>query len=173
MNGNLVDCQSIDKIKNATNTSWKVWNTPTLFTIGYEGKSIDTFINKLLSYGILALVDVRHNPLSRKPGFSKNAFRAHLEESGIDYYHIPELGVPSQYRKNLRTEEAYRVLFEYYERQILPVNLASINMIKELSAQYQRLAITCFEADYLTCHRHKITDFLSEDTAFEIKITHL
>ena len=173
MNRNLFDCQSIETIKNGVAASWKVWNAPRLFTIGYEGKSIAAFVDALIDNRILALVDVRHNPLSRKPGFSKTAFRSHLENSGIDYYHIPQLGIPSQYRRNLGTEESYRALFEYYDREILSVNILFIEKIKELLAQYQRLAITCFEADYHNCHRHRITHFMSQDAASDIEIVHL
>lgn len=173
MNRYLFDCQSIKTIKNAVAASWKVWNTPRLFTIGYEGKSIAIFIESLLDNRISALVDVRHNPLSRKPGFSKTAFRTHLENSGIDYYHIPQLGIPSQYRKNLGTEESYRTLFEYYDKEILPANILFVERIKELLTQYQRLAITCFEADYHTCHRHRITDFISQNATIDLEIVHL
>lgn len=38
----------------------------TLFTIGYEGISIDTYINKLLANQIKTLVDVRKNAYSNK-----------------------------------------------------------------------------------------------------------
>ena len=40
-------------------------------TIGYEGKSIDAFMNDLLKEDIRVLIDVRANALSRKYGFSK------------------------------------------------------------------------------------------------------
>jgi uncharacterized protein (DUF488 family) len=135
------------------NLSWQIDNTQYLFTIGYEGLSISSFIDKLLANDICVLIDVRNNPLSRKPGFSKSAFRYHLESAGISYQHIPELGVPSALRKNLVTKDSYQALFDYYENS--------------------RVALTCFEADYHACHRHKITEFLSQEPTFMAKVVHL
>jgi uncharacterized protein (DUF488 family) len=174
MGKNLFDGQTNVTINKGIPAIWKVYDVPTLFTVGYEGKSIDFFIGELLDNRISAVVDVRYNPLSRKRGFSKAAFRTHLENNGIRYYHIKELGVPSLYRRNLHTEESYRVLFDYYASNILPSNMASIGKLKQLIDEFKRLALACFEADYLTCHRHIISDFLSRDVSSdELKITHL
>ena len=41
------------------------------FTIGYEGSSFEGYLNRLIKNNVKTLVDVRHNPLSRKFGFSK------------------------------------------------------------------------------------------------------
>ncbi|WP_348602891.1 DUF488 family protein [Bartonella tribocorum] len=41
------------------------------FTIGYEGKSLENYLNCLLENNIKILCDVRKNPISRKYGFSK------------------------------------------------------------------------------------------------------
>jgi uncharacterized protein (DUF488 family) len=153
--------------------TWRVDDTPCLFTVGYEGLSIDAYIDKLLAKNIRVLIDVRSNPLSRKPGFSKNAFSEHLLKAGISYIHIPELGVPSARRKNLGTEQSYRDLFRYYEEEILAYNLDSIEKIKATLEKHSRAALTCFEADHLTCHRHKITEHLCREPAFSTEIIHL
>jgi len=73
----------------------------TLFTIGYEGISIDTYINKLIANHIQTLVDVRKNAYSNKFGFSKKEFVYCLEKSDIKYIHIPELGIESELRRSL------------------------------------------------------------------------
>jgi uncharacterized protein (DUF488 family) len=83
------------------------------------------------------------------------------------------LGIPSQYRKNLGTAESYRELFNFYDKEILPSNMVSITRLKGLFSQYHRLAIMCFEADYHSCHRHRITEFISNEGAFDVKIIHL
>jgi uncharacterized protein (DUF488 family) len=157
----------------AVNISWCIDNTPCLFTIGYEGLTVNSFIEKLLANDIRVLIDVRNNPQSRKPGFSKSVFRDYLERAGIIYQHIPELGVPSTLRKNLGTEESYQSLFTYYEKEILPLNLDYIEKIKEITTRFSRVALTCFEADYHTCHRHKITEYLSQEPSFKARVVHL
>jgi len=46
---------------------------PTLFTLGYEGLTIEAFIARLQAAQVKTVVDVRELPLSRKKGFSKSA----------------------------------------------------------------------------------------------------
>jgi hypothetical protein len=73
------------------------------FTIGYEQSSIRRFLSLLRSREVEILVDVREIPLSRKPGFSKNHLSASLENAGIEYRHIVNLGAPKKLREKLRS----------------------------------------------------------------------
>src|SRR5437660_547721 len=66
--------------------------------VGYEGRTIDEFVNSLLRQGIQRLVDVRLTPLSRKRGFSKTALGLALEAAGITYEHRSALGNPKHNR---------------------------------------------------------------------------
>lgn len=158
--------------KKWVSTFWKPDNSPCLYTIGYEGLTIDAFINKLIANNIHALVDVRNNPFSMKYGFSKPGFQNYVERVGVKYYHIPELGIPSKLRKGLGTEKSYTKLFTYYEKNILPHNLIYVEEIKQIVQEYAHVALTCFEANYQSCHRHKITDYL-EEQGFGAKISHI
>jgi len=54
-------------------------------TIGYEGTTIDAFIETLQRASITVLIDVREVALSRKKGFSKNQLASALAESGIEF----------------------------------------------------------------------------------------
>ncbi len=47
---------------------------PTLFTLGYQQRSLDEFVALLLEASIDVLVDVRETAWSHKPGFSKRGF---------------------------------------------------------------------------------------------------
>jgi uncharacterized protein (DUF488 family) len=76
---------------------------PGLFTIGYEGRDIDFFLNVLIQNAIDVLVDVRKNPFSMKFNFTKNSLKNYLENSEILYIHIPELGIEGEKRKDLVT----------------------------------------------------------------------
>ena len=49
-----------------------------LFTIGYEGASLEDFLANLNIAGVDQLVDIRDFPGSRRKGFSKNALREAL-----------------------------------------------------------------------------------------------
>ena len=67
---------------------WVIDTKPALLTIGYEGLSIDAYLNKLIINNVLVLVDVRANPVSRKYGFSKRILQNHIEKTNIHYIHL-------------------------------------------------------------------------------------
>jgi len=52
----------------------------TLFTIGYEGISLEEYFNRLIKNDVKVLVDVRNNPLSMKFGFSKTQLKRFCEK---------------------------------------------------------------------------------------------
>ena len=132
----------------------------TLFTIGYEGKSIEAFINNLIQNGIRLLCDVRKNSLSRKFGFSKSKLEHITGTAGIKYIHIPDLGIESNKRKTLDTSEDYRVLFEDYAKT-LPDFDSHLEWIYSLLRSNVRIALMCYESDATMCHRHVIRDYIT------------
>lgn len=133
-----------------------------LFTIGYEGKSLEFFINTLIKSNIRLLCDVRKNPLSRKFGFSKGNLGHILEAIGIKYIHIPDLGIESEKRNNLDSTEDYRNLFEQYAKD-LPSHQTQLDYVFAHLNSHVRIALMCYEKDPEMCHRHVIRDFLLQD----------
>ena len=144
-----------------------------LFTIGYEGSSLDNYLNRLIRNNVKLIVDVRSNPISRKYGFSKTKLQEYLEKIDVSYCHLPELGIPSALRKDLSSKQSYQDLFETYATTILPKQPSALNHIKVLLEQHRRIALTCFEADYCMCHRHKITEVFATERTFNIPISHI
>jgi uncharacterized protein YwgA len=130
-----------------------------LFTIGYEGKGIEAFINSLIQNDIRLLCDVRKNPLSRKFGFSKGKLEHITQTVGIKYVHIPGLGIESDKRCSLETPEDYKRLFEDYERT-LPHRKNFLEEVYALLRTNTRIALMCFERDPLMCHRYVIKDYI-------------
>jgi hypothetical protein len=107
---------------------WNLENENLLFTIGYEGKSIDQYLFELLINNIQVLVDVRKNPFSRKHGFSGKSLREYSHKVGIRYLHLPELGVPSKLRQNLNGKESYTLfLYKLTKIQLFHSNRACFN----------------------------------------------
>ena len=144
-----------------------------LFTIGYEGISIDGYLDRLIEKDVRLVVDVRKNPVSRKYGFSKRRLESFLTSVGIGYSHEPEVGVASHLRRSLDSPEDSAKLFEYYAKEILPVNKPVIYRIIEATKKNRRVALTCFEADPKMCHRHKISEAIEALTSGSVHITHL
>ena len=129
-----------------------IMNNPArVYTFGYEGLDIATFIATLRANGVQTIVDVRELPLSRKKGFSKSAFSAALSEAGVAYLHMPALGCPKPIRDRYRADQdwaAYtRDFLAYIDTQDAPVR-ELVKISKSTTA-----CLVCFEADYTMCHR--------------------
>jgi uncharacterized protein (DUF488 family) len=152
------------------------WNTdtkPAVFSIGYEGLTIDSFLYKLIANNITVVVDVRNNPQSMKYGFSKKSFKQYIESAGMRYIHIPELGIPSTMRKGLGESVSHKALFKAYENKLLPNHETEIKQLIDLTNQKERIALVCFEADHNFCHRRTLTEHLQKNKSFKWDATHL
>jgi len=143
---------------------------PRLFTIGYEGQSLEAYLNKLIQNNVRLLCDVRKNPLSRKFGFSKSTLAVVLPKLGIEYRHFPELGIVSEKRQNLENPDDYEMLFQEYSRQ-LPDKGPHLAELKNLFDQFERVALTCYEEHPDSCHRSRISDYLKD--RWHMEVTHL
>lgn len=95
---------------------------PMLFTIGYEGFSLEKFLNRLIRLNVRTLVDVRKNAFSMKYGFSKGILEKACNGVNIKYVHIPELGIESSKRQTLVNQNDYDELFDEYECTTLRKN---------------------------------------------------
>jgi hypothetical protein len=127
---------------------------PGLVTIGYEGRSLELYLDSLLRDGVTVLCDVRRNPLSRKYGFSKGALSSACEHLGISYAHLPELGIASDRRRELTSQSDYDELFGEYEARDLPKQGHSVEKITNMIREGERVALTCYELLPQQCHRH-------------------
>ena len=139
------------------------------FTIGYEGISLEKYLNKLIINDVRLLCDVRKNPLSMKYGFSKNQLKHACESIGINYMHIPELGIESNKRVNLKSINDYNRLFDEYEKTTLVENNDQLEKILNLTNSFHRIAITCFEKEPCMCHRSRVANSLKKLPAWDIE----
>jgi len=145
----------------------------TLFTIGYEGITIEAYFNKLIRNNVKVLCDVRRNALSQKFGFSKNVLSKVCDSLGIKYIHVPSLGISSDKRQNLKTQKDYDILFAEYESQYLINQTDSLYQILSLLNEHKRIALTCFEASYCQCHRSKVAKGITELPEWKYELKHL
>jgi uncharacterized protein (DUF488 family) len=146
--------------------------TEGIFTIGYEGKSLESYLNILIQQNVKILCDVRKNPLSRKYGFAKKTLQNACESVNIKYIHLPELGIVSEKRKNLNTQIDYDNLFVDYEKEIIPNQQKEIKLIHSLIKTYGRVALTCYEALPKQCHRTRVANAV-HSLDLKIPIIHL
>lgn len=125
--------------------------TKHLFTLGYEGITVEQFIARARAAGVRLVVDVRELPLSRKRGFSKTAFRQALADGSIAYAHIPALGCPKSIRNRYRVDGDWSAYTRAYLRHLKSqdVTVAELARISKATAS----CLVCFEADFAMCHR--------------------
>lgn len=142
-----------------------------LFTVGYQGDQVQDFIDKLKKLKIKAVVDVRENPISRKPGFSKLELNKELEKEGIHYLHYKELGTPRPLRNFLAHSQDYDAFFSAYKDYLSEFE-DSLDDLVELGTK-EKICLLCFEKDVKHCHRKVISDYLENRHQTNINITHL
>ena len=132
-----------------------------LLTIGYEGRTLERYLNELIQANAAVLCDVRRNAISRKYGFSKATLARSCKGVGIQYEHLPGLGIESQQRRNLTTQADYDTLFALYKRRTLPMQRRSLSKIHAWLRTGKSVALTCYEREVSQCHRHSLADELS------------
>jgi uncharacterized protein (DUF488 family) len=128
-----------------------------LYTIGYEGVRQASLLAVLLENGVEEVVDVRLTPLSRKPGFSKNALTEALTAEGIGYSHEPDLGCPKEIRVSYRETADFAEYARAYRRRVLARATATVKDLA-LLATAKRTCILCFESDARRCHRSLVAE---------------
>lgn len=134
--------------------------TGRIYSVGYEGITVDALVARLSGARVAVLVDVRLNPVSRKPEFSKKRLTQALTDAGIEYVHEKELGNPQDNRDSFRSGdgEAGR------SRMRSMLNNGAGEALTRLVdlASSQRVAVLCVERDHSRCHRDVITDMAVE-----------
>jgi uncharacterized protein (DUF488 family) len=126
---------------------------PTLFTLGYQQRTLGEFLGFLHDARVDVLVDVRETAWSHKPGFSKGALRSALEAQGIAYVHASFAGNPKRIRTGAESHEDCLRLFATY----LDGNVVILEMFDELVGRLldvgKRVCLACYERHPDDCHR--------------------
>ena len=143
-----------------------------LFTIGYQSRTVETYLDTIRNARITLLCDIRRNPISRKRGFSKRALLAKCDEMGISYVHLPALGISSSRRQELKVQKDYDMLFSEYREHYLPKLSGEIIRILEWLKSGHSVALTCFELTHTQCHRHCVAEAIEKQYP-HMRIHHL
>lgn len=165
----LLSNEELEKVKTFEPFSEEI----TLFTIGYEGISLEEYLNRLIKNDVKVLVDVRNNPLSMKFGFSKNQLRKYCEKLFIEYIHIPQVGIRSEFRQELKTQSDYDKLFADYEKNSLSQTITYQEDILNLLKSRNRIALTCFEANICMCHRKHLAEAITKLPEWNYVLKHI
>ncbi len=141
-----------------------------IYSVGYEGLNAQGLVERLTGSQVATIVDVRMTPASRKPGFSKKALAAALQQAGIGYVHEPDLGNPPDNRESFRQgdgEEGRRRMRARLENGSGPALRRLIDR-----AQVERVAVLCVERERARCHRTVIID-MAVELEPELEVLHI
>jgi len=132
-------------------------------TIGYSQKTVQDLISLLKLAKVTLLVDVRRNPQSMyKPEFNKDKLEKELTGIGVEYIHMPQLGIPREARDEVYEGSVTpKELLEQYEKEVLR-NREGLQRLLENVKGKGTFALLCTEIDPTMCHRHKIAQALIE-----------
>jgi uncharacterized protein (DUF488 family) len=128
----------------------------TLLTIGYEQAKPSAVLAELKRAKVDVLVDTRAVAASRRPGFSKRALAASLDDAGIAYIHLQKLGTPAAGRAAARSGDL-ATLWRIYDKHIK--TRAAQDALEDLLALIKsgkRVALLCYCRDPKACHRSRI-----------------
>jgi uncharacterized protein (DUF488 family) len=147
------------KPKTATTNVMKCLN------IGYQGKSMDSFCDILVSNRVRLLIDVRANAWSQRPEFRKTALQNRLSKHGILYFHFKMAGNPYKPKKGEQldfNECATKYLEHLHQNPVI------IQTLESILTKQDNCALLCFESDVNQCHRGLLVNALqSRNKEFE------
>jgi uncharacterized protein (DUF488 family) len=140
----------------------------TLFTIGYEGASVEGLVAALKDAGVTRLIDIRYSPYSRRDEFGREALAVALGSYGIGYTHVRALGNPPAGREAARLghRAAYREIFTAHldggEGQ---AGLAEARAL----AKQEPCCLLCLERNHRHCHRSMVAESLAAIGGFVVE----
>ena len=123
-----------------------------IYSVGYEGLTVAGLVERLQQSRIEELVDVRANPFSRRPGFSKKKLSESLAAAGIAYRHEPLLG------SAFRDEEDFDVAMDLMRAHLAGGDPAEAVTGLVALADGRRIAVLCLENDQRRCHRQVVLE---------------
>jgi len=125
----------------------------TLYTIGYEKRSLAEYIAILKQHKIDTVVDVRDVAWSHKPGFSEKPLEQGLKRAGIEYVRAGFAGNPKWLRTVADDLAEMLALYRWYLTEFDEVIPAFRALVEEEFEAGKRVCLTCFERNPAECHR--------------------
>jgi hypothetical protein len=138
-----------------------------VYTAGYEGLSVDRFLDLLIRSGIERIIDVRNNPTSRRYGFHKSTLSRLAGSLAVEYVHFPSLGIRSEKRRSLPSDGDRAALFDDYERTTLESEVLDQGRISDLMRERPSVLV-CMEADPVCCHRSRLATRIAGVTGLPV-----
>ena len=151
----------------------------TIYTIGYGGKDIDTFVKCLKKNGVDCIVDVRSYPFSKTfPMFDKARLEQTLKKENILYAHFgKEFGARRIEKEayllsyNLKGELKEQVSFN----EVYKLSAFNKGVERTLSAikQGYKVCFMCSEKHPVDCHRFWMVAFFFQYKLLKFNVVNI
>ena len=140
-----------------------------LATIGYESETQAAVIQRLKDAGVEVLIDVRAVAASRRAGFSKTLLAASLNDAGIGYVHLRQLGTPKAGRDFARKGKIAEMQEIFEAHMDEPGAQLELAKATEMVRGDKKVALLCYEADPAGCHRTILANQICDALSCEIE----
>jgi len=134
-------------------------NGNTIYSIGYERRTLAEVIAVLQDLNVELLVDVRERPFSRRVDFRRSSIEAACSTAGIRYENWTDLGSTEAQRKRLiatRDYGEFRRRFRSFARRYRKTALDRLSEV----AKNRSVALFCYERLHEECHRGVVADLV-------------
>ena len=132
---------------------------PTLYTIGFQRKSLSEFVHLLRENGVKAVIDIRLRNTSQLSGYAKRddlAF-ALREGFGIAYEHRLDLAPADSILDSFRQDGDWEGYQESFERLLGERRAEEAG--REILSRYQGVCLLCSEPAADHCHRRLVAEY--------------
>lgn len=169
MNFQLATVQIVDH--PSSGVSCDSTDSLNLYTLGYQGVDVNTYVQKLKASGVGVVADVRETPWSHKREFCKNILSSELSKAGIEYIHVKSAGNPKANRRTAADlAECLRRYKDYLRDN--PAGVTDlIKVIRTAASSNRTVCLICFEKDVEDCHRSILVDAMRKQ--IRIRPVHL
>lgn len=143
-----------------------------IYTIGYQGLNLKSFLDALIAARIDVVLDIREVAWSYKRGFSKTPLKQALYDAKIQYAHLKTAGNP---KDNRRSSKTVQECLENYARWLEEHPMGHehlLEFIMAADAYNLRVCLICYERNPHHCHRSVLLGIVSQKLP-SLAITHL
>lgn len=144
-----------------------------VFSIGYQNRSIDEFVMLLTDNAVDILVDVRETPWSHRREYAKTALTNKLADAGIEYYHAKFAGNPKEIRRSALNHNACLADFSAYLDRNPEIVDQFDKKLGDLVRQGKNICLVCYERHPDDCHRTIVIKSWIEAHNIDAQVTHL
>jgi uncharacterized protein (DUF488 family) len=129
-----------------------------IYTIGYKGRTLESFVNALRQAEVDAVIDVRLRNTSHLAGYTKrNDLDFLLREGfGIAYEHHLELAPTPEIREAYRDNGDWNAYESLFSRLLIERDMEQVG--RDILSRYHTPCLLCAESTPEQCHRRLIAE---------------